>query len=181
MGSKSKKIIITILILLFVTISIGYAFLSGAINIKGTINITSQTWNVHFEDIAGITKSRNDLTVTEDANIVEKRTTPTDDKDDLHVSFGVSFDRPGDYYTFTIKVVNDGSLPAKVTGIEKTISNNSNSYIVFTINNIAKNDVIAPGSSRTLTVTAKYDENATTVPSSSLTSDLGFTINFEQN
>ena len=181
MRLKRNSILGVILLLLVVSISIGYASLTTTLNINGTSAISGQTWDVHFENIADITKSRTDLTVSEAANIVEKTTTPADDKDDLHVSFGVSFVKPGDSYSFTVKVVNDGTIPAKVSGIEKTISNNTNSYIVFTVSGIAENDVIAANSSKTITVLAKFDENATSVPSESITSNLGFTMDFEQN
>ena len=91
-----------LLVILLLTVTIGYAVLTANLKITGTANIKSNTWDVHFENIAnqtGVTPSvaptSNNITTTE-------------------LTFTVDLDLPGDFYQFNVDAVNDGSIDAMV-------------------------------------------------------------------
>lgn len=180
---KNKRNIILIGLLFFVVaVSIGYAYLSATLNITGTANVEKQTWDVHFENVANATASSSDVTVTKAAYIEEADSehTPSDQTDDLNVKFTVTFKKPGDSYTFNVDVVNNGTLPAKVHEIIKTIpAGDATTYLDYTITNLAEDEIIQPGNSKTLTVTAAM-KDLDTLPANSFTATLGFSAEFRQ-
>ena len=51
MRSDRKQTILFIIILLVLSMGIGYAFLTTTLSIDGTSDIDSAVWNVHFENI----------------------------------------------------------------------------------------------------------------------------------
>lgn len=98
-----SKWIVVVMILLF-GMGIGYASLSQTLEIDGTSDIDSASWNVHFENVQVTTGS-----VT--------AATPTI-TDNTSVSFSATLENPGDFYEFTVDLVNSGTLNAKLDGLE---------------------------------------------------------------
>ena len=92
-----------LLVILLLTVTIGYAVLTTNLKITGTANIKSNTWDVHFENIA------NQTGVTPTVAPVTDNTTTTE------LEFTVDLDLPGDFYEFNVDAVNDGSIDAMVS------------------------------------------------------------------
>ncbi len=92
------------LFLLVLGIGIVYATLTTNLSINGTSHVKSSRWDVHFENVQITAES---VIATVEPTIV----------DDTTVNFGVTFEKPGDVYEFTIDIVNDGSLDAIINGI----------------------------------------------------------------
>ena len=182
MKNNKRNIILIALLFFVVAVSIGYAFLSSTLNITGTANVTNQTWDVHFENIANATASSSDVTVVTPAYIEEADSehTPADETDDKTVKFTVTFKKPNDSYTFNVDVVNDGTLPAKVHEIIKTIpAGDATTYLNYTVSNLSEDEVIQPNTSKTLTVTASM-KDLDYLPSQSFTATLAFSAEFRQ-
>ena len=115
---KSKRLIMALALILLVTISIGYAALSTELRINGTANIAATSWNVHFENV-NVTSTNvtgNTAAVTEAPTVAENNTTTT------QLTYNVTLNKPGDFYEFTVDVVNGGTVNAKIAdnGITKT-------------------------------------------------------------
>ena len=92
--------IIAILIMVF---AIGFAAFSATLKINGTYNISAMDWDVHF---ANVDVNNESVTAT---------TVPTsDDSTTTEMEYAVSFDTPGQFYEFTVDIVNDGSIDAMV-------------------------------------------------------------------
>ena len=161
MKKNSKKIIILILIL---SISIGFAYLSATLNIAGLIGYKGNSWNIYFDNVQII-------------NNIEGTNKPTINNSKDEVNFSVSMGEPGELYEFSIDVVNEGTIDAMIDEIIKTGINSNNSeyldYIVTYINgnNLTRKDLLTHGSRVRLDVKVSYKYDSTnfiTVSSSGL-------------
>ena len=106
---KDSKKTVYLLLLLILGISVGYAALSATLKINGTSIIKSAKWSVYFDgdSIDVTTGSVTGDNVTTAAGI--KANT-----DNSEIEFEVTLPEPGDFYEFTVNVVNDGTLNAVI-------------------------------------------------------------------
>ena len=109
MKKKNNKLVL-IIVVLVLFISIGYAALSTLARINSHVGLGATTFAVHFDNIGEVT---NTATVTDEADYVDSNT-----KKDI--SFNVYLPKVGDYYSFTADIVNESTIPAKVSSIELT-------------------------------------------------------------
>ena len=119
---KKKNISYTFVLILFLLISIGYAALNSTLNINGKSSISKNTWDVHFDNI-----------VVKDGS-VEAIKLPTIENNTT-VDFEVALNLPGDFYEFTVDVVNNGTIDAMIESITKTpdLTENQLKYINYKI------------------------------------------------
>ena len=96
---KNKKYTLFLIVLL--CISIGYAVLNTTLNINGKSSISKNTWDVHFDNV----KINDGSVEAVKIPVVENSTT---------VDFEVALNLPGDYYEFTVDVVNNGTIDAMI-------------------------------------------------------------------
>ena len=122
---KNKKKIDLMYLFLFVAIvglGIGYATYSTGLNISGNSKVNAASWDVHFDDLDVTAGS----VATED---------PAEIVDDTTVEFGVKLTDPNDFYEFTVKVVNDGSIDAMVDALvlSPSLTPTQENYIGYTV------------------------------------------------
>ena len=110
------------ILLFLIVISIGYAALNTTLNINGKSTISKNTWDVHFDNI----------NVTDES--VEAVKLPTIE-DDTTVDFEIALNMPGDFYEFTVDVVNNGTIDAMIESINKTpiLTEEQAKYLDYTI------------------------------------------------
>ena len=149
MKNKNKKIIVYVC-LLILCISVGYAALSTTLNITGVSNIKSAKWDVHFDNL----KVNNDsVTATSPAVIDATKTA---------VNYSVSLLKPGDSYSFTVDVVNAGTIDAMVSVVSNTgLSDEQKKYISYSVTysndlDVNTKDSLNAGYKRKLRVIVKY-------------------------
>ena len=102
---KNRKIlyiILSIVLILVCTLTMAYAVLSVTLNISGSAEVAASNWDIHFENINVTTGSSGSV--------------PTI-KDNTTVNFTTTLNMPGDYYIFTVDIVNDGSIDAMIYSI----------------------------------------------------------------
>ena len=107
---NKKRERISVLLLILLGLSIGFAALATTLKINGTTIITKNTWNVYWDNIDnedGVTPTSIDIDDEDENN-----------KDNI-VTFSVTLDKPGDYFEFTVDAVNAGTIDAEVLTIEK--------------------------------------------------------------
>ena len=100
---KDRKFLYGILCIVLVsvfTLTIAYAALNAVLTISGSAQVSSAEWDIHFDNV----KVKSGSVSGEDPKI----TTPTT------ATFSTTLNMPGDYYEFTIDVVNDGSIDAMI-------------------------------------------------------------------
>ena len=103
---KALYIILAIVLISISTLTIVYAALSVTLNITGTADISSASWDVHLDNVNVNTQS-----VSGNAPTISGGTTAT---------FSTKLEVPGDFYEFTIDVVNEGTIDAMIESIVKT-------------------------------------------------------------
>ena len=122
MKKKNKKSYVWLAVFALIGITIGYAVLSTTLNINGKSTISKNTWDVHFDNI----------NVTDES--VEAVKLPTIE-DDTTVDFEIALNMPGDFYEFTVDVVNNGTIDAMIGSINKTpiLTEEQAKYLDYTI------------------------------------------------
>ncbi len=118
---KNFTISTTMLVVIVLCLSLGYAFLTTNLSINGIANIDRNTWNVYWDNIQVSSGS------------VEAET-PTIDTNKTTVSFHARLSKPGDYYEFTVDAKNDGTMDAMIGSMNATVNGNPISYLPVYLN-----------------------------------------------
>ena len=98
---KHNKIVYLLALLLIV--SIGYALMSTVLKLNGNVNINSGTWDIYWD--------QNSIEVSSKS---ATQTQPTVSNDKLTISSDINLSKPGDFYEYTIDLVNAGTLDGMV-------------------------------------------------------------------
>ena len=163
---KSINLKLTLVVLLFV-VTIGYATLQTSLTINGTSKINNSTWDVHFETVTPTPGS-----VTIDTNDNTQYAARIDSNDNTKVDFSVAFNEPGDFYEFTVKAVNGGSIDAMIDDFTKTLKINGTTqdsipaWLNYTVAysdgvEIAKNQILEHGKFETYKVRVEFIRDIT--------------------
>lgn len=179
MRKKKRQFRYILLVLILLFISMGYAFLNTTLNIVGVSSINNPTWDIHFENV--VVKSGSVLA-----------STPTIDTNKTTVNFSVELSLPGDYYEFTVDVVNDGSIDGMISVISNKLNNveittlpNYLEYVVSYVDDIdiSLNHLLVADSSETYKVRVGYkkDLTAADLPSTSQTLNFSFSVIYVQS
>ncbi len=178
MKIKKNKIQIYLLLIFAVAllIGVGYAALSATLNINGQTTINKASWDVHMEDINATSGS------------VEATTAPTLDASKTTVNFSVKLTNPGDFYEFTVKEVNKGTIDAMVSTISKTgLTAAQAKYLDYTVTYsdgvaLAEKQLLKSSQSETLKVRIdfKKDITAADLPTIDSTLNLNLSLTYQQ-
>ena len=192
--NKKKNRQLALLILLL-SITIGFALLSTTLYINGTAGIKSNTWDIHWENVQPNAES----TVTAETPVISEHATK--------VSYEVTLELPGDFYEFTVDAKNDGSINGEITKIDHNVyvvdattgevvidqqtgkpqTATLPSYIKYSIyydgttTPPAMGDLLASGEKQTYRIRIEYDSEATTLPESDLTYKVEDEITYTQS
>ena len=103
--NNKRRMIYFSLFFVFLFISMGYAYLNTSLSITGDTTIAGNTWDIHFENL---NVSENSVSATVPASIQDNGTS---------VKYSAVLGSPGDYYEFSVDVVNAGTLPGKISSV----------------------------------------------------------------
>lgn len=149
--SRNKKTIISIALCIGIFfMAVGYSVLMTQLKINGSANITS-TWDIRITGIS------NGTSVGSAYNIEEPSFTDTTAK------FNVSLVNPGDSMTYTVTIKNNGTLTAILNSMDITTSGTD--AIIYEVTGLKEGDTITAGSTKALTVVARYNSNVIADPS----------------
>lgn len=178
MKKKSgKKVVLSLLALLLLTITVGYAALSTTLNINGTSKINNATWDVHF---ANLIVTSGSVSATKAATIDSA----------TEIDYNVELIKPGDFYEFTVDVTNTGTIDAKLGAapILNGVSAEQDVYTNYTVTYsddtaIHANDKLAAGATKRLKVRVEFDRNITNsqLPTEAQPLNLTFAMNYVQD
>lgn len=113
-------IIIAMLSAAIVVMSIGFANYTSTLTINGEVTAKGSPWSVHFD------------TDSYEAATGSVAVTPT--IGNTSMTYAVTLTKPGDKYSFTIDVVNDGTIDAYLKGITLTTPTTAQDvYINYTV------------------------------------------------
>ena len=113
MRRNNKQQTINFILLSLLLIGVVYAILQANLQINGTAKIQANTWDIHFDNIQvnenSVSIGENDSAATIDPN------------NNCKVDFEVTLSLPGDFYEFTIDVVNAGTIDGMIGSLNKTL------------------------------------------------------------
>jgi hypothetical protein len=105
------------ILLSILLIGVVYAILQANLQINGTAKIQANTWDIHFDNIQvnenSVSIGTGDSAATIDA------------ENNCKVDFEVTLSIPGDFYEFTIDVVNAGTIDGMIGELNKTLKVNN--------------------------------------------------------
>ncbi len=105
---KDRKMLYSVLIIVIVcvfTLTIAYAALNAVLTISGNAQVSSADWDIHLAN-PKVTKG----SATDEIPVIKTSST---------LEFSTTLNMPGDFYEFSIDVVNDGSIDAMIERVVK--------------------------------------------------------------
>ena len=127
--NRKKTIRISILILILL-IGIGYAALKTTLKVDGTVNIDKATWDVHFENVN-----------TTSGSVTASPAPTTNNIDTTEMTYTINFTKPGDFYEFTVDIVNNGTIDAMIETISNNVYANAQSTTPITLPSYLKSTI----------------------------------------
>ena len=129
---NNKKTIYGIIFILICLVGIGYAAIVSNISIVGTAKIKTNNFDVHFENITLTNGSVEINTTAGDSAATIEPTNRT------RIDYSITLEKPGDFYEFTVKVVNGGTIDAMVNTVTSmmnnvVINNNLPNYLEYNV------------------------------------------------
>ena len=172
---KTLYFALCIILISVLSLTIVYAALSVTLNITGSTEVTASNWNIHLANPEVKSGSVNSNVPTISGN---------------NLSFSVNLATPGDYYEFTVDVVNGGSIDAMIDSVVKTpeLTSEQAKYIKYEITyengeSINTNQTIKSGTSTPIKVRVEYrkDISASDLPSTATELSLKLTLIYVQS
>ena len=175
---KDRKILSVIFCLILVGVcilTIAYAVLSVTLNISGSAQVAASNWDIHFENpVLKYNCATTNLPVISGNSL----------------TFTTTLNMPGDYYEFTVDVVNAGTIDAMIDGVTKIpdLTAEQSKYLTYVIEYqngeaITTKQLVNAGSSVRLKVKIEYkkDISVTDIPTLAETLNLKFIVNYIQS
>ena len=177
---RTKALVIVVLLIVVAGLTIAFAALSATLNINGTAYLDAAKWGIKFENLSSPTKIGS-ATTTGTAKIEESKSAEIN-------GINVSLSTPGDKVTYTVDLVNKGTINAKIDNIEKTVlTSEQQKYLTFKVTDrdgkeISQDDILSAGETRNLTITIEFIKDLTKedLPTSTSTISLSYKLNFVQ-
>lgn len=176
---KDRKMLFGILCIVFVcvfTLTIAYAALNAVLTISGNAEVASSDWNIY---LANPKVTNGSATM----NTPEIKSNST-------LEFSTTLNMPGDFYEFTVDVVNDGSIDAMIENVVKTpeLDDSQKKYLKYEITyqngeSIDKKQLLASKTTMPIKVRLEYrtDLSASDLPTNQVELELALTLEYVQS
>ena len=177
---RTKALVVVVLLIVVAGLTVAFAALSTTLNINGTAYLDAAKWGIRFENLSSPTKIGS-ANVTGTAKIEESKAAEITD-------INVSLSTPGDKITYTVNLVNKGTINAKIDNIEKTVlTSEQQKYLTFKVTDkdgreVSEGDILSAGETRNLTITIEFIKDLTKedLPKQTSTISLSYKLNFVQ-
>ena len=173
---KALYVILGMTIISVLTLSVVYAALSTTLQINGNAEVLASSWDIHLDNIV-----LNNQSATKTKPTITSSTTAT---------FSTELSKPGDYYEFTVDVVNDGTIDAVINSVTKTpeLTTTQKKYLNYIVEYqngeaITTEQLVLKKTSVRLKVRIEFrnDISASDLPATSETLNLSFKVNYVQS
>ena len=177
---REKVLVVVVLLIVIAGLTVAFAALSTTLNINGTAYLDAAKWGIRFENLSSPTKIGS-ATTTGTAKIEESKSAEI-------TGMNVSLSTPGDKVTYTVDLVNKGTINAKIDNIEKTVlTSEQQKYLTFKVTDrdgkeVSEGDILSKGETRNLTITIEFIKDLTKedLPKQTSTISLSYKLNFVQ-
>ena len=176
MKKNKKNLIYSIFLLILLSIGIGYAYLTSNLSITGSTKVTGNTWDIHF---ANLVVNPDSVEATTPASI--------DQTNNTSINYAITLDKPGDFYEFTVDIVNAGSIPGKINlvtinGITSEVEDIIDYSITYSNNKLVQvNDILNANSSKNIKVRIYFIEDITPEDLLDTEANLNLTLSITYN
>ena len=173
---KTLYLVLGIVMISVFTLSIAYAAMSTVLEIHGNSEVVASSWDIHLENAR--VKSGS---VSANAPSISGTSS---------VGFDVELNMPGEFYEFTVDVVNEGSIDAMIDSVVKTpeLTTEQAKYIKYEITyangeSISTKQTLKKGTSTPIKVRVEYRKDlvASDLPSSATELSLKLTLVYVQS
>ncbi len=148
--SRRKSITYLFILILLCGLGLGYAAIKTDLSIIGTSKFINASWDVHFENIQ---VKEGSITPSTAATITN----------DTTVTFSAQLEEPGEFYEFTVDVVNEGTMNAMIESFQvlPVLTQEQQNYFDYIVEYedetpIANNHKLDAGDSETIRVAFIY-------------------------
>ncbi len=171
---RIKVLAIVVLVIAVIGLSVAFAALSQTLTINGSAKLDASKWGLKFDNL--VLASGNEY-VEGTANI------KTDDNTVIE-NMNVRLTTPGDKVVYTVDLVNEGSINAKIDEIVKTTTPDYLSFKVIKENNqeLEEGYVLGKETRIPLRIEIEFIKDITKdqLPTEVSTIDLSYKVNFVQ-
>lgn len=150
--SRSNVILLSVIVL-FLFIGIGFAYIRSSLSITGNSTIAGGVWDVHFANISAIYPTNSDNNFS--YNMEEHE-----------ITFSFRFVDIDESYQFEVDVVNNGKLDAMISGLEVLgITDDYKDYLNYSITYsddaiIRENDLLASNTTERIKIMFSFNKEA---------------------
>ena len=177
---RTKALVIVVMLIVVAGLTVAFASLSSVLNIKGTAYLDAAKWGIKFQNLSEPEKIGT-ASSTGTAKIEEAKSAEIN-------GINVSLSTPGDKVVYTVDLVNEGTINAKIDNIEKTVlTSEQQKYLTFKVtdksgNEVSEGDILSKGETRNLTITIEFIKDLTKedLPTNTSTISLSYKLNFVQ-
>ena len=106
---RTKALLLSTLVVVVATVSIAFAAMSRTLNINGIGKMDTASWSVYFDNLS-------EATTVREAQEIGKPSI-SDDKGTVQ-DINVKLSNPKDEISYTVDIVNDGTIDAEITMIK---------------------------------------------------------------
>ena len=177
---REKALVVVVLLIVVAGLTIAFAALSTTLNINGTAYLDAAKWGVKFQNLSEPEKIGT-ASSTGTAKIEETKSAEIN-------GINVNLSTPGDKVVYTVDLVNEGTINAKIDKIEKTeLTEEQQKYLTFKVtdkdyNEVSKGDILSSGETKKLIITIEFIKDLTKedLPTNTSTISLSYKLNFVQ-
>ena len=176
---RIKMLSLSAVIVAVLGLTVAFSALSTTLNIKGSAYLDAAKWGIKFQNLSepSIVGEASDAKTAK----IEKDVSINDIK--------VTLSKPGDSVTYTVDLVNDGDINAKIENIEKTnLTEEQQKYITFTVKykendtELKIGDILSKKEVKPLVIKIEYrkDLESSDLPKSAQGINLSYKLDFVQ-
>ena len=177
---RTKALLLSTLVVVVATLSIAFASLSRTLNINGIGKMDTATWDVRFENLREAKIVRDAIEVdepkiTDNGGVVE--------------NINVKLTKPKDEISYTVDIVNDGTIDAEITMIKDIeLTDVQKKVFEFKVTYTDTGEVLKDGdllpkkTTKNITINIKFKDDITEfdLPTESQTINLSYQITYTQ-
>jgi len=177
---RTKALVIVVLLIVVAGLTVAFASLSSVLNIKGTAYFDAAKWGIKFQNLSEPVSVGTSST-TGTAKIEEAKSAEIS-------NINVNLSTPGDKVVYTVDLVNEGTINAKIDKMEKTaLTSEQQKYLTFKVtdkdyNEVSKGDILSSGETKKLIITIEFIKDLTKedLPTNTSIISLSYKLNFVQ-
>ncbi|HIU39698.1 MAG TPA: leucine-rich repeat domain-containing protein [Candidatus Aphodocola excrementigallinarum] len=155
---KIKVLAIAALIITILGLTVAFAALSQTLTINGAATLDAAKWGIKFENLSD-GKTSGDAIINDTAVIADDLVTIN--------NIDVSLSTPGDSVTYTVDLVNEGTINAEIYSIETpTLTEEQERYLNFIVTyddgqEVKQGDILEQSSRKNITIKIEFDKDIT--------------------